>query len=276
MNNRKTYILLINLIVFLILEATALIMVSRNSIVQRSDMMRTISAATNSVAGAIGNVTGYFSLGKVNDRLTEENIRLRRENEALRARISGTPAPDSALENDALFDYIPAAIVSNSSDRTHNILIINKGRKDGIQEYMGVVTDMGIIGYVQTVGENYSKVSSILDTDNMASAILLSSGTFGVLQWDGISAKRTVLHDIPVHTEVPQGDTVVSSGYSLIYPAGIPIGTVTGRELRDGINYDLTVTLFEDFPRLRHVYVAVRKDIAELNALTGQKEESHD
>lgn len=276
MNNRKTYILLINLIVFLILETTALIMVSRNSIVQRSDMMRTISAATNSVAGAIGNVTGYFSLGKVNDRLTEENIRLRRENEALRARISGTPAPDSALENDALFDYIPAAIVSNSSDRTHNILIINKGRKDGIQEDMGVVTDMGIIGYVQTVGENYSKVSSILDTDNMASAILLSSGTFGVLQWDGISAKRTVLHDIPVHTEVPQGDTVVSSGYSLIYPAGIPIGTVTGRELRDGINYDLTVTLFEDFPRLRHVYVAVRKDIAELNALTGQKEESHD
>lgn len=76
------------------------------------------------------------------------------------------------------------------------------------------------------------------------------------------------MHDIPVHTVFDDGDTVVSSGYSLIYPPGIPIGTVGGHRLRDGVNYDLTIDLFEEFSRLRHVYVVSRRDIEELNALT--------
>ena len=158
--------------------------------------------------------------------------------------------------------------MSNSTDRLHNILIINKGKRDGIAEDMGVVTDRGIIGYILSAGEKYSKVSSILDIDNMASGTLTGSNTFGVIQWDGKTARRTVMHDIPVHTVFSDGDTVVSSGYSLIYPPGIPIGTVAGHRLRDGVNYDLTIDLFEEFPRLRHVYVVSRKDINELNALT--------
>lgn len=274
MSSRRPYIILLNLTVFIALEAASLLLVSNNSIVQRSDVMRIVSAATNSVTGATGNVCKYFSLGKVNDRLMEENIALRRENSLLKDRLESMQLPGELPASTALFDYIPVRIVSNSTDRLHNILIIDKGTEDGVKEDMGVITDKGIIGYVQTAGEHYSKVSSILDTDNMASAILSSSGTFGVLQWNGTSATSTVLHDIPVHTVVNDGDTVVSSGYSLIYPAGIPLGTVSRRELRDGINYDLTIKLFEDFPRLRHAYVAVRKDIGELDRLmNGESEE---
>ena len=77
----------------------------------------------------------------------------------------------------------------------------------------------------------------------------------------------------PSDTEIFEGDTVVSSGYSLIYPAGLPVGTVSGKELRDGINYDITVSMFEDFSKLRHVYVAVRKDIDQLLELIGDTDE---
>ena len=79
-----------------------------------------------------------------------------------------------------------------------------------------------------------------------------------------------------LHTEIDEGDTVVSSGYSLIYPEGLPVGTVSGKELRDGINYDVTVTLYENFSKLRHVYVAVRKDIDQLLELTGGTDEGGD
>lgn len=264
---------LINLIVFMLLEAAALWLISRNSVLQRSDILKSISAVTNAFSSGAGNVGRYFSLGKVNRRLSEENVELRRENDRLRAALLSVSEPDSLPAGSSLFDYIPALVVSNSTDRLHNVLIINKGSRDGVEEDMGVVTDRGLVGYIQSVGEKYSKVSSMLDIDNMASATLMKSNTFGVIRWNGRTPRQTVLQDIPVHTVFSEGDTVVSSGYSLIYPPGIPIGTVQGRELRDGVNYDVTINLFEEFTRLRHVYVVSRTDIDELESLTGDRTE---
>ena len=236
MDNRKAYIIyIINCIVFIALEAVALTMVSRSSVVQRSEFMKAASAVSNTLSGATGSVTGYFSLGRVNDRLAQENAALRIENDRLRTALEQTVGVDSLLAGDSLlFDYIPASVVK------------------------------------------YSKVSSVLDIDNMVSAIHRKTNTFGVLQWNGEHAGEIILHDIPVHTEIDEGDTVVSSGYSLIYPAGLPVGTVSGKELRDGINYDVTVTLYENFSKLRHVYVAVRKDIDQLLELTGGTDEGGD
>ena len=145
----------------------------------------------------------------------------------------------------------------------------------GLQNEPSVILDVAHNPHAAAVlARNLKEMGSFGTTHAVFGAILSSSGTFGVLQWNGTSATSTVLHDIPVHTVVNDGDTVVSSGYSLIYPAGIPLGTVSRRELRDGINYDLTIKLFEDFPRLRHAYVAVRKDIGELDRLmNGESEE---
>ena len=223
-------------------------MVSRSSVVQRSEFMKAASAVSNTLSGATGSVTGYFSLGRVNDRLAQENAALRIENDRLRTALEQTVGVDSLLAGDSLlFDYIPASVVSNSTDRLHNIIIINKGTRDGVREDMGVITDRGIVGYVLSAGEKYSKVSSVLDIDNMVSAIHRKTNTFGVLQWNGEHA-----------------------------PEGLPVGTVSGKELRDGINYDVTVTLYENFSKLRHVYVAVRKDIDQLLELTGGTDEGGD
>ena len=229
MNNRNAYIIyIINCIVFIALETVAISMVSRSSVVQRSEFMKAASSVSNTLSGATGSVTGYFSLGRVNNRLAQENTALRMENDRLRAALEQTVCADSIVTDDSLlFDYIPASVVSNSTDRLHNIIIINKGRRDGVKEDMGVITDRGIVGYVLSAGERYSKVSSMLDIDNMASAIHRRSNTFGVLQWNGEHPGEVILHDIPVHTEIFEGDTVVSSGYSLIYPAGLPVGTVS-------------------------------------------------
>ena len=273
MKDRNKYILhLINLLVFILLETAAVWLISRNSVIQRSDILRSVSAVTNTFSSGAGNVGRYFSLGKINRRLSEENVALRRENDRLQAALSDLAVPDSLLTESPLFDYIPALVVSNSTDRLHNILIINKGKRDGIAVDMGVVTDRGIIGYILSAGEKYSKVSSILDIDNMASGTLTGSNTFGI-QWDGKSPRKIILHDIPVHTSFTYGDTVVSSGYSLIYPPGIPVGTVSGQMLRDGVNYDLTIDLFEEFSRLRQVYVVSRRDIQELNDLMDDQQE---
>ena len=159
MKDRNKYILhLINLLVFILLETAAVWLISRNSVIQRSDILRSVSAVTNTFSSGAGNVGRYFSLGKINRRLSEENVALRRENDRLQAALSDLAVPDSLLTESPLFDYIPALVVSNSTDRLHNILIINKGKRDGIAEDMGVVTDRGIIGYILSAGEKYSKM----------------------------------------------------------------------------------------------------------------------
>lgn len=278
MKGRSKYILyLVNIIVFIFLEAVSLWLITDNSVLQRSGIMKSLSNITSAFASTAGNIGRYFSLADVNRQLAEENVGLRRENDRLRSILADNAVPDSLQDESPMFDYIPALVVSNSTDRLHNVIIINKGLRDGIKEDMGVITDRGIVGYVQSAGERYSKVSSILDIDNMVSAMLLPSNTFGVLKWNGRSARRSILHDIPVHTDFSEGDTVVSSGYSLIYPPGIPMGTVRDKALSDGVNYDITVDLFEEFSRLKHVYIVSRRDIGQLENLLedNQKREEY-
>lgn len=263
-----------NIFVFALLEAAALMLISGHSIVQRSRIMAGLDFITSAFVSSTDAVTGFFGLKKANAVLAEENANLRAENGRLAAMLESV-LPDSTVSygENATFRFIPAKVIANSSDSRHNSIIINKGTADGIGEGMGVITEKGIIGYILKAGEHYSRISSLMDTDNMASATLKRDNTFGVLQWDGTRMNELTLHDIPVHTSFRTGDTVVSSGYSLIYPAGIPVGTVSGKELRDGVNYSLTVRTFERYTSLSYVYIAVRKDIDELNRLMQTEDE---
>ena len=63
------------------------------------------------------------------------------------------------------------------------------------------------------------------------------------------------LNDIPIHTNVELGDTVITSGFSRMYPPHHPIGTIEKISNNDGISFDLNVKLFGDFRSLKWVYV---------------------
>jgi rod shape-determining protein MreC len=64
-----------------------------------------------------------------------------------------------------------------------------------------------------------------------------------------------VLSEIPFHVDLVAGDTIVTSGFSSIFPEGIKVGTIESFSLARGNFYDIKVTLFTDFQRLYHVNV---------------------
>ena len=136
-----------------------------------------------------------------------------------------------------------------------------------LKEDMGIITAKGVVGYVLTAGEKYSVVCSLLDIENMVSATISSSNTFGTLYWNGKSTKKALLKDIPIHTEIIKGDTVTTSGYSMIYPPHLPIATITGKSKNNGINYELSVELIEDFNTLMTVYAVCFKEKEEIETL---------
>jgi rod shape-determining protein MreC len=64
-----------------------------------------------------------------------------------------------------------------------------------------------------------------------------------------------VLTEIPFHVTLVKGDTILTSGFSSIFPEGIEVGIIESYSLDRGNFYDISVRLFTDFQRLYHVNV---------------------
>ena len=239
----------------------------RNSVIANPSL-----ALQASVSDRMETWQSVFMLRPENEALLRENARLKEENSRMRKALSMGRGLDSTAIKGAGIEYIPCMVISNTVSSLHNHIIINAGLAQGVRPGMGVITSNSIVGYVDKVAENYSRVASVLNTDNSFSGKLASTGTFGTIVWPGASPRRAQLREIPIHATVNTGDTVVTSGYSSHFPAGIMVGTVLDKQSSDGINYSLDLALFTDFSSLHYVYV-VKSDIEEQTSTLLEKNE---
>src|SRR5690606_5696865 len=120
---------------------------------------------------------------------------------------------------------------------------------------MGGASPAGVVGVVVGVTRHYPVVMSVLITDFRMSARVALHDYFGSLAWDGINYRNARLSEIPHHVKVHEGDTIVTSGFSAIFPAGLMAGTLTGEQRRGGDFISLRVLLSVDFKKLTDVYV---------------------
>jgi rod shape-determining protein MreC len=140
--------------------------------------------------------------------------------------------------------------------RLSNYITLDKGAKDGIKPDMGVVSVRGVVGIVFTVDEHFSVVIPLLNPKSKLSCKLNSGDYYGSLSWDGRDVHYANLEELPNHVEFQKGDTVVTSGFSAIFPPGLPVGTVVEMDnSRDHNFYSLKVKLATDFQRLKNVRV---------------------
>lgn len=89
----------------------------------------------------------------------------------------------------------------------------------------------------------------------------------GPMVWDGKSTDRALMRGVPLFQKVSEGDTVRTSGYSSIFPAGIPVGTVKGSTTRNGATQDLEIKLFQDFSTVDHVAIVRNEGREEIDAI---------
>ena len=214
-------------------------------------------AVMGEVWGFTQSVGDYFSLKQKNDSLALENFQLRARMADLEEFISDS-IRISRLPSDGIakgYRYIPATISKISNNTQHNYIIIGKGSDDGITKGSGVITGKGAIGVIDAVSDNYSYARSFKNHEMNISARLGKEGAVGPMSWDGFSSAGAILKEIPHHVEFQPGDTVYTSGYSSIFPADIPLGTVGEAKIVNGATYDIKVTLFEDYGALRYVTV---------------------
>jgi rod shape-determining protein MreC len=254
---------------FLVLELFCSWLIVENNQYQGASFFNSSHSFVAGVNGFSQNVSEYFSLREVNLMLAEENTRLRKSLEQMNQSLPESPLgvqADSAIIK--RFDFVTAKVVNNSVSRITNFITINKGSNEGVEAGMAVISPQGIVGKVKTTSDHFSVVTSVLNIDIMVSGVMKRTGYFGTVQWDGDNAEFTKLNFIPRHVDPQPGDTILTSGYSGIFPEGILIGTIAEKNLRDGAPfYDLTVKLSQDFRKLTYVAVVKSNLLQELDSL---------
>jgi rod shape-determining protein MreC len=261
---------------FVIFFIISLILVVRNNSYQQSSVLNSSNIIIGQAYQRVNALQAYLRLAQVNDSLAAENARLR-------ASLKQSFYVDHVEErtvNDTVklqqYTYIVAQVVNNSIHQKNNTITINRGKRHGIKRGMGVICSSGIVGIVNNVSNHYATIQSLLHEDTRISARIAENQAFGSLVWGQGNYDPTIaaLKDIPNHVEVKRGYRIVTSGYSSLFPADIPIGRVLVSRKKSGeISSDVTVKLSTDFSTLSYVYVIKSALSAEKHTLESQNQQ---
>jgi len=261
-----------NLIIFILLEVVSVYLLTTAEGYHSSRLIGGIRGASTFIEEKISGVSVYLGLHDENARLAAENMRLR--NRVERLSQSQSQSQDSLqIEPDTItsdYDYISARVVNNSVNKQYNFITINKGIRDGLEPEMALIGPEGVAGIIVSVSDNFSYAMSVLNLEFRMSARLRKEGYYGSLQWDGHDVGKALLNEIPYHVSVAPGDTVETSGFSSIFPAGILVGTVSDIDESGGDFYTIIVDLSTDFRSLGFVYAVKNKKRQEQLTIEGE------
>lgn len=270
MRNLLNFILKYNhWFLFILLEAISLVLLFRFNKYQQSIYFTSANAVSGAIYSVIGEISGYFHLKSVNEDLMDRNIALKQQVDqleyALKELTGDSILPPGLLAHKSEVTILKGHVIKNSIDKVDNYLTLDIGRNDGVRPEMGVVDGRGIVGIVYKTSDSYASVISVLNSKSNISCKIVGSEYFGYLQWEPGDSRYAYLRDLPRHAEFSLGDSVVTSGFSTVFPEGIMVGTVDDmHDSNDGLSYFLRVKLSTDFGKLNEVRVVSRNDQNEL------------
>ena len=270
----------------IICETVSFALIYQHNAYQRSVMLSSANTITGKLLSVSNTVFSYFDLQKVNMELLERTALLEMENVQLREQLQNlmsdkttfnqvflkdTVLSDSLIHKNAVYKYVTARTVNNSAHYLHNYITINKGSKDGIRPDMGVISPHGVAGIVTTVDNSFSVVMSLLNVKCKVSCKIQHTHFSGSLSWKGGDVRYAYLEQIASHATFQVGDTIVTSGYSDLFPSGIMVGTIESFNKQNDDNfYSLKVRFATDFQSLNSLCVIGNESQQELKKIEGE------
>ncbi|MGP1447971.1 MAG: rod shape-determining protein MreC [Candidatus Limimorpha sp.] len=255
-----------SVILFLIIEVGCVILLASSLGFHRQVIFNVTNDAVGWVYEIGSDVGDYFRLKKTNKQLAEENAKLRE-------RLAyGTDTCNEELhvsDSNCIYKFIPAKVVNNSISQTNNYITINKGRTDGVEKDMGVISTDGIVGIVADVSRHYATIISLLHNYSVTSVRFKDNQHLANLRWKTNNFRYGTVEDIPTHLVLNKGDTVVTSSFSYVFPEDMMVGTI--EEVLVSPAGDLNqakIKFATNFSTLRWVYVIQNTNKKEIDSLT--------
>lgn len=254
---------------FLLLEVVGFVLLIRFNRYQQSVCFTSANQVAGKVYEISGGILSYFHLKTVNEDLLDRNLWLE-QRVSLLEKMLHERGIDSArlysLEQAAMdsLRIFKANVIKNSLNRADNYITLDKGAREGIRPEMGVIDANGVVGIVYKTSAHYALVIPLLNSKSSISCKILGSDYFGYMKWEGGDSRFAYLKDLPRHAEFNLGDTVVTSGYSAVFPEGVMVGTVDDmQDSHDGLSYLLKVKLATDFGKVSDVRIIARSGQSE-------------
>lgn len=238
-------------VLFLLLEIGSLILVANSYSYHGSIAFNTVNDLSGGVFSTFSNISDYLDLKEANQGLLEKNAILLNEQQS-----SFLISDTGFVYKDTLYKYIPAHLVSISVNHPSNYMMINKGSLHGVKKEMGVISNKGVAGIVIGVSKHYSLVMSLLHHNARISGRIKKNNILVNIIWDTDDYRFGNIQDVPSHVELKNGDTIVTSGKSMIFPEGILIGYVESSTENSKVDFKKGILRFAtDFKSLQDVYV---------------------
>lgn len=256
-------------LLFIILEVICFYLIVNYNHTQKDIFINSSTLATGKIFNERNRVKDFLSLRNINDSLALENAKLKR-----RLLLLEGYGKKNSLDSLANIDIMPAKVINQTINQFNNYITVDKGAIDKVVKGMGVIDEKGVVGVVTQVSENYATILSLLNTTNGISVLIKGRNNFGVLKWKpGGDYTSFQVEAIPKHVNISVGDTIVTSGYSTIYPPNIYIGRIKEYDFKKGSsNYNIEITIDNDLTSLDYVYLVESKDAKEIKELESNLE----
>lgn len=134
-------------------------------------------------------------------------------------------------------------------------LVIDRGRVDGIQASQAVVDRDGLIGQIDQVSATSSQVILITDPDHALPVRVARTGLVTLAYGGGLKTDLS-LPDLPMNVDLVSGDALITSGLGGVFPAGLPVATITDISRPEGESFAVAEATPQGAPdRARFVLV---------------------
>jgi rod shape-determining protein MreC len=200
------------------------------------------------------------------DELEKDNADLRVENRALNATNQALRDVERevnrlrvalAYRERSIFKLVPAEIVTRESSTWWRTITINRGKRDGIEGDMPVVTELGLVGKTTTVSDSISVVLLISDENCRVSVNVEGTREQGIVSGERVVGGLAPLLDLNFlskQANLQPGQKVYTSGVGGVFPSGLLLGTVKDYKVRE-LDGQARLTPAVDLAKLEDVFV---------------------
>lgn len=201
----------------------------------------------------LGSFKSYKSALTDNTRLRQQNVLLQDELNRLRAASKENERLRKLLDfnQQTELKLKPVLVIGKELTGIHNFLTISLNDTTLVRNGMPIINENGLVGQIIRTASGFAQVMPFYSNLFRVSAVIHGkTSSYGMVSWEGKSYNELVMNYVPATVPVNEGDLIVTSGYSDIYPPNIPIGYVQKIERNEGIETQKiflkpTVSLFD-------------------------------